>query len=145
MDTSSEYIDMCSKAEELQQLAKQEILSKNMKLTLDSIFIRKNNLGIYQFFNRSGMSGYYMDAEKHCEENSWLPRQDQLQEILLKETKDDYIFAQFAPDIISADKLNSSITGRFKSQEQKWLAFLMSLAFNKIWNNETKEWCKNEI
>lgn len=103
MDTSLKYIKMCEKAEEIQ--------SQGSKHYGDTMCF-------------SAWSG---------REEVWLPRQDQLQEML-----DDYSPVRFAWALIDSDKMNTNCLSRFshKEMEKMWLAFVMKEKFNKIWNGE---------
>ena len=104
MDTSERYIKMCVKAEEIQKLDKDE----------------DNNF--YEYSPYPNCHGHHMPV--------WLPRQDQLQEMVVKEeevpNKLSYRFALWT--LFSGNK--------FTSMEQLWLAFVMKEKFNKIWGGE---------
>ena len=66
----------------------------------------------------------------------WLPRQDQLQEMI------SIYPTQFRADSsvpwhsFLADDI--TVEGKFDSMEQLWLAFVMKEKYNKVWNGE--EW-----
>jgi hypothetical protein len=66
-------------------------------------------------------------------EMAWLPRQDQLQEMIGSEWR--YIFSGFMWWYADADTRRLEMIG---SIEQLWLAFMMKEKFNKVWNGE--EW-----
>jgi len=114
MDTSPEYVKMCDKATEIQQ------------------------------YKRFGPT--YGQEEKDyyikCKEDVWLPRQDQLQEMIGGE-----------PDILITKLINWMQnnqrfykSGHIKklyptgSFEQLWLAYAMDRKYHKRWNGE--EWVK---
>jgi hypothetical protein len=72
---------------------------------------------------------------------TWLPRQDQLQEMIIIEN------AKF-PVYVLERKFNTfidhigeiyhpKIWQKFDSMEQLWLVFVMKEKFNKIWDGET--------
>jgi hypothetical protein len=105
MDISSDYIKMCEGAEEIQELS----------CRVGGFFLEYPDSDI--LIDATG-SVYYADGAtlqttKHPKWDAiiWLPRQDQLQEML--------------PDC-----------NIFKSMEQLWLARVMSKRFLKIWNGD---------
>ena len=120
MDTTKQYIDMCNKAKEIQELwkPKEGDFYKRAKLKYGDEVV----VDIY---------GY---ADPKC--NIFIPRQDQLQEMLgikdlvLLITKFQlWIFRQ------QAELLP-------KSMEQLWLAYVMKEKYNKIWNGH--DWEREE-
>lgn len=74
----------------------------------------------------------------------WLPRQDQLQEMALAkeyhEDNIDHLLMRFLNMIHTLPNFDWHYWGRFRTMEQKWLAFLMWVKFEKRWNG--KEWVK---
>lgn len=133
MDTSKEYILMCRKVKEIQQIFKTRGLGEN------------------DFINRdmpdSNRSGFVLMI--------WLPRQDQLQEMILGEYKEKfknslafiskgegYLSEEIMKDILTWSNADRKIWqgGKkkwWKSMEQLWLAFVMHKIFNKTWNNHS--------
>ena len=117
MDVSSEYVKMCEKAVEIQALApKPTILGGNF------------------WHYPEGATGAPI---------VWLPRQDQLQEMLRYYPKDrpsELIYGNLA--IIFGDwcaSLHNTYTKYLRleakmSMEQLWLAFVMKEKYNKVWN-----------
>ena len=116
MDTSKTYIKMCERAEEIQSIR----TSQNTYKAGFGCGDIKSNI----WFDSEGDFLYMVDEEKSI----WLPRQDQLQEMLLAERYEEKydlcsIFAAYLldkPDIMS--------------MEQLWLAFVMKEKYNKSWN-----------
>jgi len=109
MDTSKEYIDMCSKAIELL-----------------SLMPRESTWDIKSFW-APGIP------------NIWLPRQDQLQEII------NDPFSSVGPIYDLLNKLynfrvNDEMQGRVKSWEMFLLLYIMKTKYNKTWNG--KEWIR---
>ena len=119
MDCSLEYIEMCRKADEIQSL---KMIQKYIK----------------------GKSFYHPEHDRgmFLINSVWLPRQDQLQ---------DMVEVVGAPNPPGAWTLNSVFTAFLNikntyspiekskmSMEQLWLAFVMSEKFNKKWDG--KEW-----
>jgi len=129
MDTSKEYIKMCEKAKEIQKIGK---ISKGWS----GIF----RIGEYIYF---GVWGGHNGVEDVAERIIWLPRQDQLQEMvdydLTNRCVEFYCFVSgrvpLTNEIINAGQLH-----KFTSMEQLWLAFVMKEKYNKIWNG--KDWEK---
>ena len=78
--------------------------------------------------NKGGTVGHYKRSSKN--QSTWLPRQDQLQEMVKKDGDVvDWQFYHFANDGLT-DYLNY-----FNSMEQLWLAFVMKEKHNKTWSN----------
>ncbi len=125
MDTSKEYILMCEKAEEIQKRKPQEFdlyWDKRFKLTYWNIAIGK----------RAKRWLYIQDAVK---QDVWLPRQDQLQEIIFKD--DDYLVQiHRIADFLDACHKHSNYHHKFRTWEQLWLAFVMKEKYQKTWDGE---------
>jgi len=73
----------------------------------------------------------------------WLPRQDQLQEMLYPGQEARTIFAEFA--FLVGDSRVEFLDllpeyRQYTSMEQLWLAFVMKQKHNKIWNGQ--EWIR---
>lgn len=129
MDTSKEYIKMCEKTEEIQRERQwQEDQWKEGDC----------------FTTSTGIIGF------HCEgcaieygqrdDNIWLPRQDQLQEMvhILTPTDLNYLVSKdnlFDGDFCGGRWIDAYYL-KFTSLEQLWLAFVMKEKYNKIWNGE---------
>jgi len=158
MDTSTEYVEMCKKAHEIQQhdfergdyfhIPKgtrytgeyEGVTSKDMT----DIFMPQE--GRYYPFTSVDYNGddtvmyigsvfsEYPFAEEYCiSDVVWLPRQDQLQGML----SDDVGY------LISKLKMffeSRTVPDPCGSMEQLWLAFVMHEKFNKTWNGN--EWIK---
>ena len=114
MDCSVEYIEMCRKANEIQ--------NKPVPLC----FINYENVYI-------DYSGNFWSLEKH--QQGWLPRQDQLQDVVFDETvglqSRCYAIYNFS---ISFEKSGGNSIIIDGSMEQLWLAFVMLEKFNKKWD-----------
>jgi len=140
MDTSKEYIKMCNKAVEIQPLFKclGDIVSWDngrvflvVKCYPDSV----NGIRIKEWEN---------DEEIDLASNAtvFLPRQDQLQEIIEKDLHEKIyellsMFNGFVDEYCRTPECN------FTSWEQLWLAFVMKEKYNKTWNGE--EWKRGEV
>jgi len=130
MDTSKEYILMCEKAVEVQELWKP---------------CQYDHLGFIDKCGGYGSSYYTPDTLLERAKKIgrfWLPRQDQLQGMFLKK-----------PNVVGnlMANLNSLVHGLsifmgdcsrkgecYFSMEQLWLALVMKEKFNKTWNG--KDW-----
>lgn len=142
MDLSKEYVDMCEKAHEIQM----GLTSINHG---DFIFYRwyENKIIIDEDGSRE-YKKEYSKTDTYCDENPplekfiWLPRQDQLQEMVDKEdcniiyrkykgkhegtmyyAKEAYVKEQWTPYLA------------FDSREQVMLALVMLNKFNKKWED----------
>lgn len=117
MDTSKEYIEMCAKAQEIQNL-KDLKEDKSFFIEGDNELIGKSIDGVC----------FYTD------ETIWLPRQDQLIDMLEKEGQGWDILRYVCR------KTETKYYVAFNSVETLLLAFVMQQKFDKVWNNETKYW-----
>ncbi|MBE3137682.1 MAG: hypothetical protein IMZ43_09895 [Thermoplasmata archaeon] len=113
MDTSEQYVKMCEKAEEIQKIWNHEQLRH---------FLDRP----HSYIVDNGRSGW-----------TWLPRQDQLQEMIKRFNPCTYpvrglvdAFYEFVSDEQDWKK--------YITMEQFWLAFVMKKRYRKVWNGE--EW-----
>ena len=158
MDTSPEYVKMCEKATGIQD-------AWNPNAEGDVFFIQAglftngkepgNGETIYEkgeiVFCGDGVCPYNdyplgqvrQDGSRFSYDDGkyiWLPRQDQLQEML--ENADFYndlrSLMEWTRKGPSGEDWRSDYSSRFKSAEQLWLAFVMHEKYNKVWNGS--EW-----
>ena len=118
MDTSAEYIKMCDDASEVQELRPENDFKS---------FYWSETL-----FNRQG-------AEKTV--ICWLPRQDQLQEMIRSENL--WMDLEQEEGVWSAAWSGQGeimLRSNFASMEQLWLAVVMHECYNKAWSTEKEEW-----
>ena len=124
MDTSKEYIKMCEKAVEVQELW---IATK-----ADCYWSKRfKEVDFYMY------SGGKIKDEPFQKNVIWLPRQDQLQGMVALKDVQDYTASAWANQFvafINAEE-NLDILRGF-SMEQLWLAFVMKKKFNKTWDGE---------
>ncbi len=132
MDTSETYIKMCKKAKKIQAIW------------------QKVPQGLWHGHYSDGYDGsfYYIKPQDNTDdgircvdyehdtsdiaEQTWLPRQDQLQEMY---SGDLYtLLHDFTWFIEQGDKSSMQCT----SMEQLWLAFVMKEKYGKVWDGE--EW-----
>lgn len=174
MDTSKKYIEMCKGAKEIQKLwgfSDGDCMvapSGEIWVVCDyysaACYNRKEKKEDHpqaheSYFNeysdtfRNFDGGYEWEDKliakrKEC---IWLPRQDQLQEMLDKWTllgKIRGLFDFCEPEFMCPDeppckedeKLGLYVRKTFSSAEQLWLGFMMKEKYDKTWNGE--EWVK---
>lgn len=144
MDTNQEYVNMCKKSEEVQKDWKPlrgDFVFDGKKTDI-VVWTSGNGIGIY--FNDDG------DDSIVRERATWLPRQDQLQEICyiiyyeqwkLHNNEDDrrkIIFTMLREFYIYSNNMNNELD----SMEQLWLAFVMWKKCGKRWNGRELLWEK---
>ena len=141
MDTSKEYIKMCEKAVEIQKL--------RIKQRGDYL-IRPPSLFIQSSVDPRDYSQLYIknlgvadDIEIMKLDEVWLPRQDQLQDMI--EAK-SYTGVLCFFNIFIKTKYDKGSTlhnpqFHFGSMEQLWLAFVMKEKYQKVWDGEN--WVKD--
>jgi len=121
MDTSKEYIKMCEKAVEIQheELLKGDyvVINEKTELIADTM--------------------HYSPAE--LDTAIWLPRQDQLQEMVMDKFKGSSLYSmidEFDWFCSESGLVFTDYAEQFTSMEQLWLAFVMKEKYNKTWNGE---------
>jgi hypothetical protein len=128
MDCSDAYVKMCQKAEEIQRLWSP---AEGDHFVDDLCHVSIVNPALLEYLNKSfkeGKRGSY----------TWLPRQDQLQEMVVSLFKGNcywmmeecYKFMQLPYPMKS------------QSMEQIWLTFVMQQLYQKQWLPEKGEWIK---
>ena len=163
MDTSQKYIKMCERAEEIQKIY-QQVLNRNRRRytcfnSSGYCFYRHHDTIIEEA--RIDLKGwvvarvkqeYTFEIQFHCiddvlnwkdslKECIWLPRQDQLQKIIfINEIEELCIdFNNWCGWFTQRKREYAKL---FTSMEQLWLAYVMFVKSNKIWNSEKEEWIK---
>ena len=131
MDTNKTYIKMCEKAEEIQAI--RPLNPKQFTLHLGTQGIITRLASFYYVYN-------YKNREHKV---WWLPRQDQLQDMVKRGVKKffPYNLLWRFYRAISSNAKDNIYKPEFTSMEQLWLAFVMKEKYNKIWNGE--EWIKS--
>jgi hypothetical protein len=159
MDMSETYIKMCERAQEIQRLQpdidhiRHPEDEQDYKYTSFFYLPKEDKIAISKWDNDEGhiLMGHYLDEETGA---IWLPRQDQLQKMLISprqdfielledfywhwagyKTEEKYPWREYIED---EDKIK--IRGDFTSMEQLWLAFVMKEKFGKYWSKG--EWLK---
>jgi hypothetical protein len=129
MDTTPKYILMCEKAEEVQK-AWQLTEGDCVAYPPDKIEAK----GHFEWFNYNDADAWETEELKKEHSATWLPRQDQLQEMLggwdwacvfLRKRLVDKEFPTDWP---------------VSSMEQLWLAFVMQEKYQKHWDQAKEEW-----
>jgi hypothetical protein len=178
MDISDEYILMCKKAQEIQYWKyEQKFIESDFVYTGKKVrVIGHDFLPVYQLFQKGSdyvrfammkaLSVFVYeqevptdrltikDGEYIVEELAnaiWLPRQDQLQEMIEYLTDYDFEltsngtewFLRYTAILRNLDR--ERIEGEIEyatSMEQLWLAFVMKEKYQKMWNG--KEWINED-
>lgn len=110
MDDSKQFIKQCEKAEEVQEQW--------------AVYIGNN------WYVQSGGCVMLFDTKVDGDE-IWLPRQDQLQEMVGYQIPSGTQLQLFFAFTLTQKRI---------SMEQLWLAFVMKEKYGKVWNGE--EWVK---
>jgi len=141
MDETEQYIYMCQKAVEIQALWEPtlgDFVASEwlMKRTAIILFKDTTTKGIERYVSYDSLTRYFCK-----DEYIWLPRQDQLQDILLSDPKsfitpEDLLMGLYSYTLKNnEDKYGGELAA---SMEQLWLAFVMHEKFKKKWNG--KDW-----
>ena len=118
MDISKEYIKMCVAAKELQ---------KQWKCKGGD------------FYSFDGGISTLIGGSVPFKKSIWLPRQDQLQEMLSKEYVDCFaMLTDFCRWQVKEDYYLEDLFAGNESMEQLWLIFVMKEEFDKTWDG--KNW-----
>jgi len=148
MDTSKEYIEMCEKAGEIQKWKGLSVKDCGCAYIGDWVYTKVDNdvdypeVGVFGHHNKREMlddTCLSTDKEVLNLNLVWLPRQDQLQEMIVSEFDDCILcmmqaFAKYVDDTITTIEVKEG----GKTLEQLWLAFVMKELYSKKWNGE--EW-----
>ena len=150
MDLSVEYIKMCEKSTEIQELWNPTqgdyFLERVDETSLDDIahgcYIEEyfRIIGSDEQSNLCSMS----IVNSYKQGNVWLPRQDQLQEMIIERVKcspdkDVALLYMFHSWMTEEDGRSFGFEKAVfpdPSMEQLWLAFVMKKNFRKVWNGE---------
>lgn len=148
MDFSNEYYEMCSKAQEIQEIRPYSQENDGKGGYTPKSFFEKGDFYTdecdWEKVEDAISIGSYKEdyTNERCYNNTWLPRQDQLLEriessnIIEKLQQINRYIAYYEGTEIE-EKLSKF------SFEQILLAFIMEYEFNKKWNFEEKKWIKN--
>ena len=144
-DTTEEYIEMSSKASEIQE-AWTPSIGEVVRGDFVGFISNRNHrkqFALKRFGYDKKTDGKYAWYDKS--ELTFLPRQEDLQGMF--EGKYDLInmfvtFVDWAKGTLAAtgEKYKEGEFDNFKTMEQLWLAFVMSEKYSKQWNSEKKDW-----
>ena len=155
MDTSNEYIKMCEKAEEIQKVYE--------PTEGDFIWVREEDYWdcydevdgcIFVVFDSDGdlcfdagvscgrstdyeNIGYAVELSE-VERRVWLPRQDQLQDIVRSKILHTDAIGAVWKLYNAVGPNRTGLYGKLRSLEQVWLVFVMEEKYKKVWDG--KEW-----
>ena len=126
MDNSETFIKMCDCLEI--QSGKLQILHS------DYWCWRSYHGGVFLRGERDPLEMIDHRGKHPRNDRIWLPRQDQLQEMVRRDNQD---FPNFALNFCTwvSTKLWSPFLDKFTSMEQLWLAFVMKENYNKVWDS----------
>ena len=121
MDKSSQYIKMCESAKAVQKQWKPEFGDFFVSMSLDLT---------------SACQSITSDLEKKASylktiKAVWLPRQDQLQEMVIEKYATPWDLAIAFSNVLMDDK--TSYFDNFDSMEKLWLVFIMLEKYKKKW------------
>ncbi|MFZ5907963.1 MAG: hypothetical protein ACOYVJ_11275 [Nitrospirota bacterium] len=123
MDNSSSYVKMCESA---------KVIQKKWNPEFGDFFVSLS-LGL-----TSPCQPIMSDLEKKTSylktiKAVWLPRQDQLQEMVIENYATSWDLAIAFSNVLMADK--ASYFDKFDSMEKLWLAFIMLEKYKKKWKD----------
>ncbi|MHB8362719.1 MAG: hypothetical protein ACYDBX_03815 [Patescibacteria group bacterium] len=132
MDTSKEYIKMCEKADEIQ---------RKWEWGKGDYYYSKYGIYTDILLNKDYINAGKPDAEeRNADEYIWLPRQDQLQEMMFPQLSTGlsvhYTFADFIDENYLHYPVEMAKEYDKLSMEQLWLMYVMKEKFNKTWNED---------
>lgn len=131
MDQSKKYIEMCEKAEEIQK--------QKPKKGDFYAWPERNGEKEVDVLHEMLMEVLFGDSIYNETVATWLPRQDQLQEMMNQEFHQ--LLDDFWSEFLEWEWFHRPEWSKdCNSMEQLWLAFVMKEKYNKIWNG--KEWVK---
>lgn len=143
MDTSETYIKMCEKAEEIQAIADEHWDEFSMSCWHSPNHVQcKGHFSdwhmAYKYCPVCGKALKITPEYSFChrfldDDTTWLPRQDQLQEMVIGKVE---MWTTAITGLHNLAKFAETI--EFGSMEQLWLAFVMKEKYSKVWNGD--EW-----
>ena len=132
MEASETYIKMCDcpEIQEFRREEKHKDTGKWQEGDFWTTVFREQKVFIVARLNDAWADEpHYLHHPIEC---IWLPRQDQLQEMVIPEPFRDWRnVLSFFDDFIDWDNLDE-----YGSMEQLWLAFVMKEKYNKVWDGE---------
>jgi len=130
MDKTETYIKMCEKAVEIQEMRWERPPWGSFKtLEKGDYYVR--------FGDKRHISIYDGDTDDRFDENSWLPTQSDLQEMVRDKYPVPWVLIK-----AFARKVYWTSADTAMSMEQLWLAFVMMETYSKQWLVNSQEWVK---
>lgn len=123
MDTSEQYIKMCD-CEEIQ----------GHRDVFETIGIDDENYDPRIRIDKQGSFWWESNTTWEKTKHIWLPRQDQLQEMV---ANGDCAYDLFHRFEIWVNWYDNEISQLELSMNQLWLAFVMKERFNKVWDGDS--------
>ena len=150
MDFTEKYIKMCEKAEEIQRRWKPVIgdwlcwkIDYEDRLIMIVYDTQKISSALSMLFVVSPFNKYKTALK--IKEAIWLPRQDQLQEMILEEEKMTNCLLLTEMFVEFLDKHREWLFESLCSMEQLWLIFVMWELYGKIWDDGKEEWAERSV
>jgi len=159
MDISEKYIKMCEKTDEIQSI-KPDFEDSDQNFVANFHEAKAcpthGNNHLWTKYEKEfycPKCGVELVGVKHIPEfedyeqkgaykTVWLPRQDQLQEMIFEPFGKNFVFWLYRfHDYAENQESHESMIGGCYSMEQLWLAFVMHECYEKYWDNEN--WIKD--
>jgi len=150
MDTSKKYIEMCERAGEIQK--------NHVYTTGDWAYdVTYKGVGVFTQYAKilpehSGVVAfnYVQKLDESCIDGvSWLPRQDQLQEMVngneVTPAYSSTTFRLYHAPAVTPTAITYTDKPQFTTMEQLWLAFVMKERYSKVWSTTKEEWVAQQV
>jgi hypothetical protein len=136
---------MCEKATEIQDSHREEKWKSTGKWKAGDFWVDIARSPVHVVDNYQDAWRDVPDYIHHPYECVWLPRQDQLQEMIVKEESAKLADLEMRFHDFCLDPTTIYVRKKkyLHSMEQLWLAFVMREKYNKVWNGE--EWVKEGV
>lgn len=139
MDNTPKYIKMCEKAKRIQNIRQGSDVGDRIDdwwQSGDFIYSKDDEwvFNVCDVRHCAASTGYF-DEDNLV----WLPRQDQLQEMVWRENA-QHTLLDFTNCVGALFDERDKHWLQFTSFEQLWLAFVMHEKYGKHWDNEKEEW-----
>ncbi len=141
MDMTDRYIKMCKEAFELQQ-----VMFNKWRLDSEAFFAYRfvyddcimEDIAVYLYIENKWKTRTKSDGEYLI----WLPRQDELQEMLFRNFKKDSVYIDVVLRSIWSfwEEIDAYKCAEIASIEQLWLWFIMNKIYNKVWDDISEAW-----
>ncbi len=127
MDTSPEYVGMCAKAWEIQKLR-----PVGREWEEGDYYHHHSDWNKCYFEAIASSDNDWQTTVDRDQYETWFPRQDQLQEMVIDKYKDHWGKAIY-PGLME-EAVGFASQYPYGSMEQLWLAFVMHEKHGKVWN-----------